>query len=65
MIMFNYAFPIFAFGLLITGIVYLGILQTAAHLKADSDSARENGLDARPLERNPGASSNQSHRASQ
>ena len=33
--MFNYLFPIFCFGLVITGIVYLGILQASEQLKAD------------------------------
>lgn len=34
--MFNYLFPIFCFGLLIIGIVFLGLLQAAEHLKAES-----------------------------
>ena len=34
--MFNYLFPIFCFGLLVTGIVFLGILQAAEHLNAES-----------------------------
>ena len=34
--MFEYSFPIFCFGLVITGIVYLGILQAAGQLNADS-----------------------------
>ena len=33
--MFNYLFPIFCFGLVITGIVFLGIRQAAEQLKAD------------------------------
>lgn len=33
--MFNYLFPIFCFGLVITGVVYLGILQASEQLKAD------------------------------
>ena len=33
--MFNCLFPIFCFGLVITGIVYLGILQASEQLKAD------------------------------
>jgi hypothetical protein len=32
--MFNYIFPIFAFGLVITGIVFLGIQQAADLAKA-------------------------------
>ncbi len=39
--MFNYVFPIFCFGLVITGIVYLGILQAAGQLKADSAKKSE------------------------
>jgi len=31
--MFNYLFPIFCFGLVITGIVFLGIRQAAEQLK--------------------------------
>jgi len=34
--MFNYIFPIFCFGVVITGIVFLGIMQAAAQLKAES-----------------------------
>ncbi len=33
--MFNYLFPIFCFGLVITGIVFLGIRQAAEQLKDD------------------------------
>jgi len=33
--MFEYAFPIFCFGLVITGIVFLGIRQAAEQLKAE------------------------------
>ena len=33
--MFNYIFPIFCFGLVITGIVFLGIRQAAEQLKAE------------------------------
>ena len=33
--MFNYLFPIFCFGLVITGIVFLGIRHAAEQLKAD------------------------------
>ena len=39
--MFNYVFPIFCFGLVITGIVYLGIIQAAGQLKADSAKKSE------------------------
>lgn len=39
--MFNYVFPIFCFGLVITGIAYLGILQASDQLKADSAKKSE------------------------
>ena len=39
--MFNYVFPIFCFGLVITGIVYLGILQAAEQLNAESTQKSE------------------------
>jgi len=32
--MFNYLFPIFCFGLVITGIVFLGLMEAAKHVKA-------------------------------
>ena len=32
--MFNYLFPIFCFGLVITGIVFLGIIEAAKHAKS-------------------------------
>lgn len=32
--MFNYIFPIFCFGLVITGIVFLGIIEAAKHAKS-------------------------------
>jgi len=38
--MFNYAFPIFAFGLVITGVVFLGLRQASDWAK---DLARKQG----------------------
>ena len=35
--MFNYLFPIFCFGLVITGIVFLGIIEAAKQVKAESN----------------------------
>lgn len=34
--MFNYLFPIFCFGLVMTGIVFLGILEATKQVKAES-----------------------------
>ena len=34
--MFNYIFPIFCFGVVITGIVFLGILEAGKQVKAES-----------------------------
>ena len=34
--MFNYLFPIFCFGLVISGIVFLGLMEAAKHVKAVS-----------------------------
>ena len=34
--MFNYLFPIFCFGLVMTGIVFLGILEAGKQAKAES-----------------------------
>ena len=42
--MFNYLFVIFCFGLVITGIVYLGILQAADQAK-NADFATNNAGD--------------------
>jgi hypothetical protein len=39
--MFNYLFPIFCFGLVMTGIVFLGILEAAKQVKAESLKERE------------------------
>ena len=39
--MFNYLFPIFCFGLVITGIVFLGIIEAAKQVKAESRNERE------------------------
>ena len=35
--MFNHLFPIFCFGLVITGIVFLGIIEAAKQVKAESN----------------------------
>ncbi len=53
--MFNYVFPIFCFGLVITGIVFLGIRQAAEQLKAES--AQNVGSLTRDNELNLAASS--------
>ena len=42
--MFNYLFPIFCFGLLITGIVCMGIMEAAEQQKR-ADFVKELGLD--------------------
>lgn len=39
--MFTYLFPIFCFGLVMTGIVFLGILEAAKQVKAESLKERE------------------------
>ena len=39
--MFNYVFPIFCFGLVMTGIVFLGIIEAAKQVKAESVKGRE------------------------
>ncbi len=39
--MFNYIFPIFCFGLVITGIVFLGLVEAAKHVKAVSSDEDE------------------------
>ena len=39
--MFNYLFPIFCFGLVMTGIVFLGILEAAKQVKAESSKEHE------------------------
>ena len=39
--MFNYLFPIFCFGLVITGIVFLGIIEAAKQVKAESSKEHE------------------------
>lgn len=48
--MFNYIFPIFAFGLVITGIVFLGLQQAADLAKALADQKRETELSSQPPE---------------
>ena len=45
--MFNYIFPIFAFGLVITGIVFLGIQQAADLAKALAEQRNQTELDLR------------------
>ena len=57
--MFNYIFPIFCFGLVITGIVYLGILQAVGQLKADSATKTEGQTPDRELENTSSRRSNQ------
>jgi len=39
--MFNYLFPIFCFGLVMTGIVFLGIMEASSQMKAESEQKRE------------------------
>ena len=39
--MFNYLFPIFCFGLVMTGIVFLGILEAAKQVKAESSKEHQ------------------------
>jgi hypothetical protein len=39
--MFNYLFPIFCFGLVMTGIVFLGIMEAARQVKVESVRERE------------------------
>ena len=39
--MFNYLFPIFCFGLVMTGIVFLGILEAAKQVNAEAKEERE------------------------
>jgi len=39
--MFNYLFPIFCFGLVITGIVFLGIIEAAKQVKAEPGKEHE------------------------
>ena len=57
--MFNYVFPIFCFGLVITGIVYLGILQAAGQLNADSAKKSEGQTPDHELENASSRRSNQ------
>ena len=49
--MFNYLFPIFCFGLVITGIVFLGILEASKQVKAES--AKEAEPQTRNVQLNP------------
>ena len=40
--MSDYAFPVFCFGLVITGIVFLGLMEAAGQVKSDvADKRRE------------------------
>ena len=39
--MFNYLFPIFCFGLVITGIVFLGIMEASKQAKAQTLTVRD------------------------
>ena len=39
--MFNYLFPLFCFGLVITGIVFLGILEAAKQVNAEVNEERD------------------------
>jgi hypothetical protein len=38
--MFNYLFPIFCFGLVITGIVFLGLLEASKQVKTEAAKSR-------------------------
>ena len=49
--MFNYLFPIFCFGLVMTGIVFLGIIEAGKHVKAES--VKETEPETRDVELNP------------
>lgn len=51
--MFNYVFPIFAFGLVITGIVFLGLQQAADLAKALAEQKRATELSSQPPEAIP------------
>ena len=42
--MFNYLFPIFCFGLVISGIVFLGLLEAAKHVKAVSSDGDQRAV---------------------
>ena len=48
--MFNYLFPIFCFGLVISGIVFLGLMEAAKHVKAVSSDEDQRATNAaRPV----------------
>ena len=49
--MFNYLFPIFCFGLVITAIVVLGIIEASKQVKAED--AKETAPQTRDMELNP------------
>ena len=49
--MFNYLFPIFCFCLVMTGIVFLGILEASRQVKAEDAEERE--PESRDVELNP------------
>lgn len=40
--MFNYLFPIFCFGLAVSGVVILGLVEAASRSKVDSEQAQPN-----------------------
>jgi hypothetical protein len=49
--MFNYLFPIFCFGLVMTGIVFLGIIEAAKQVKAEElkhDALKPHEVDLAP-----------------
>lgn len=57
--MFNYLFPIFCFGLVITGVVYLGIIEAAKQLK--SEEMKLNALKRPDANLAPASSPNSHH----
>ena len=49
--MFNYLFPIFCFGLVMTGIVFLGIIEAAKQVKSEEmklDALKDDESDLSP-----------------
>ena len=54
--MFNYLFPIFCFGLVMTGIVFLGIMEASKHVKAESEPEPE--VERRKIRLTPPSRSN-------
>lgn len=58
--MFNYLFPIFCFGLVMTGIVFLGIIEASKQVKAEDANEREpqpRGRELNPVSPRNGQSS--------